>query len=269
MKFAILGSTVMLGSAVGKYFIEKYGEDNVFLSYRNEEVSYGKNKFYFDANDSDIGCIPDCDYIINCIGTIKPFMCENMCKSIFLNSVFPLKLSHYSPVMTKVIHITTDCVFSGKKGAYTEEDFHDAEDEYGKSKSLGEICQKECMVIRTSIIGEEIHKKASLIEWIKSQKGKKTNGYINHLWNGITTKQYAKVCSKIIDENLYEEGLFHVFSNVVNKLELVTYVNEKFNLDIDINPFEAPISCDRTMSTIKDLNENLNIPSIKDQIIDL
>jgi dTDP-4-dehydrorhamnose reductase/intein/homing endonuclease len=162
-----------------------------------------------------------------------------------------------------------NCVFSGKEGKYTEESQHDALDDYGKSKSLGEHCQKFGMLIRTSIIGEEIHKNASLIEWIKSQKGKEINGFTNHLWNGITTKQYAKICSQIIDENLYEKGLFHVFSDVVNKLELASFVNEKFDLGITIKPFETENPCDRTMSTVKDLNSKLTIPTIKEQIENL
>lgn len=268
MKIVVLGSTGMLGNAVGKYMIEKYGEDNVFLSYRNKDVAYGKNTFYFDA--LDLEDIPQCDYLINCIGIIKPFMKNNIRSSIYLNSVFPYALSEFCNNMKyKMIHITTDCVFSGKKGNYTEKDIHDAEDEYGKSKSLGEGCSNDCMVIRTSIIGEEIHKNASLIEWVKSQKGKTVNGYTNHFWNGVTTKQYAKVCSQIIDNNLYEKDLFHVFSNIINKYELVSIINERFSLDLTINKFEPEQKCDRTLSTIKSLNEKLDIPSIRDQILNL
>ena len=155
MKVVILGSTGMLGNAVGNYFIEKYGEDNVFLSYRNKKVSYGKNIFFFDPLTSQMEDIPVCDYIVNCIGVIKPFMKEDMASAIYLNSLFPWLLANYCNANKyKLIHITTDCVFSGKQGKYTESSLHDALDDYGKAKYLGET--SEAMVIRTSIIGEEI-----------------------------------------------------------------------------------------------------------------
>lgn len=273
MKIAILGSTGMLGNAVGRYFLEKYGENDVFLSYKNEDVSYGKKRFYFDALNFLEGnrhILPECDYIINCIGVIKPFMNANQKNAIKLNSLFPLILADYCEnKKPNLIHITTDCVFSGKDGKYTETSAHDALDDYGKSKSLGEYCQKNCMVLRTSIIGEEIHKKASLLEWVKSQKDKDVNGFTNHYWNGVTTKQYAKICSQIIDANLYSAGLFHAFSNIVSKYELVSLINEKFNLNININPVEADVFCDRTLSTEKQLNSNLEIPSLKEQIFEL
>jgi dTDP-4-dehydrorhamnose reductase len=211
--------------------------------------------------------LPHCDYIINCIGVIKPFMKDSQKNAIKLNCLFPMILSEYCEKNgCKLIHITTDCVFSGKDGGYTEDSIHDALDDYGKSKSLGESCQDKSMVIRTSIIGEEVHKQASLIAWVQSQKGKEVNGYTNHLWNGVTTKQYAKICSDIIDNDLYEEGLFHVFSNPINKLDLVNCISDRFELGITVNPFEAPESCDRTMNTIKDLCGKLNIPSIEQQI---
>lgn len=268
MKITILGSTGMLGNAVGKYFINKYGEDDIFLTYRNKDVSYGKNTYFFDPLVRSLDSIPYMDYVINCIGKIKPFMMKNPQDSIYINSIFPRKLADECKLRgSKLIHITTDCVFSGKTGNYNENSLHDATDEYGKSKSLGE--PSNCMVIRTSIIGEEIHKNASLISWAKSQKGKEINGFTNHLWNGITTNQYAKVCDTIINNNLYQESLFHVHSNIVTKYELMTYLNEKFNLSLTIKAVDAPEAIDRTMSTIKDLNAKLNIPTIKQQISEL
>jgi len=265
MKIVILGSTGMLGSAVGKYFLEKYSEDNVYLSYRNEEVSYGKNKFLFDLEQSKLKDIPNCDYIINCIGVIKPFIEKNIPRSIQTNSMFPRILAeHCKAINCKLIHITTDCVFSGADGNYTEDSLHDCTDSYGKTKSLGEPIN--CMTIRTSIIGEELHKNVSLISWVNSQKGKEVNGFSNHLWNGITTKQYAKICSQIIDQALYQEGIYHVFSNSVNKYELLCLLNERFNLDLKINKTVADSDINRTLSTVKELNSFLSIPSIEEQI---
>jgi len=268
MKIIILGSTGMLGNAVGKYFLQKYGDDAIYLSYRNKDLAYGKNNFYFDPLKNDFNSIPNCDYMINCIGVIKPFMQNHSINSIKINSIFPRMLAnHCTKNNIKLIHITTDCVFSGKKGSYTERDLHDCLDDYGKTKSLGE--PNNCMVIRTSIIGEEIHKNASLISWVKSQAGKQVNGFSNHFWNGITTKQYAKICDKIIQENLYKPELFHVFSDTVNKFELLHLINDKFNLDLTINDFKTEKTIDRTLATNKNLNRIIKVPNLNSQIEDL
>jgi len=277
MKICVLGSTGMLGSAVGKYFIEKYGENNVILSYRNKDVSYGKNKFKFDAlkydtdkklNNALLSNVKGCDYLVNCIGVIKPFIEQDKPGAIYLNGIFPYRLAEFCKNnKIKMFHITTDCAYSGYAGEYTEESDKDCLDFYGKSKVLGE--EADCMTIRTSIIGEEIHKNASLIEWAKSQKGKTVNGFKNHFWNGITTKQYADVCYQIIEKSLYETGLFHVFSNVVSKYDMLRYFDEKFELGLTINGIDADLQVDRTLSTVKELQDKLHIPSVKAQIFDL
>jgi len=295
MKVLILGSTGMLGNAVYKEF----SEDDSFSVRRTKRggqwagdgSEYERDKrigskdsddhyIIFDAiEDSRNGqgslsniwlqAGHDFDYIINCIGVIKPFIDKSPHHSAFLNGTFPHKLSEWAEENgSRVIHITTDCVFSGKDGGYNEDSVHDEVDFYGRSKSLGE--PSNCMVLRTSIIGEEIHKNASLIAWVKSQAGNTINGFTNHLWNGITTNQYGKICMQIIKGGLYEEGLFHVFSpNPVNKLELVSAINDRFDLNITINPMEADPAIDRTLSTNKDLNAILEIPEISEQIKNL
>lgn len=269
MRIVILGSTGMLGNAVGRHLLDQFGEDNVFLSYRNEKISYGKNKFLFNAQPSNLWRIPKCDYIINCIGIIKPFISKDLVVSVQINSLLPRTLAdHCSKMNCKLIHITTDCVFSGADGLYTEESPHDCVDVYGKTKSLGE--PSNCIVLRTSIIGEELHQNVSLISWIKSQKGKEVNGFVNHFWNGVTTKQYAKICEKIIKKGLYEEGLFHVFSpHLVSKCALLEMINKKFDLQIKVIPTMADQAIDRTLTSVKNLNNKLDIPSLDTQIMEM
>ena len=245
-KVVVLGSTGMLGHKVFEHFsnLEDY---EVFGSYRNELMAPVKNSFAFDAEFPIWTAIPECDYILNCIGVIKPFMKNNTVGAIKVNSMFPWHLAEWCDNNNvRLIHITTDCVFSGNDGSYTEESLHDCLDDYGKSKSLGE--PTNCMAIRTSIIGEEIHKNASLIAWAKSQKGKTVNGFTNHHWNGITTLEYARVCQQIIDSELYDNGLYHVYSpDAVNKLELLKFISDRFELELDIKPFETEDICDRTL----------------------
>lgn len=262
VKIVILGSTGMLGNAVSKVFENSHFE--VFRSCRKKQY-LDNNVFYFDALNSPLDDIPECDYLINCIGIIKPYMNNNLSDNIYINSIFPRKLSSWCKIkQIKMIHITTDCVFSGNSGSYEEDSLHDCLDEYGKSKSLGE--PSDCMVLRTSIIGEEIHSFSSLISWVKSQDGKEISGFINHFWNGMTTTQYGKCCLEIIEKDLFQNGLFHLFSNDVSKFELVSLISNSFGLRIKINEVKVKLSCDRTLRTKKDLNSKLTIPTIREQL---
>ena len=169
---------------------------------------------------------------------------------------------------SRLIHITTDCVFSGQKGKYTEEDVHDCLDFYGKTKSLGE--PTNAMVIRTSIIGEELSGKVSLIEWAKSNAGKNVRGFVNHFWNGVTTLQYAKICQNIVENDYYQKGKFHVFSpEDVTKHDLLEIVSNKFDLNLEIQSYRTPMDVDRTLRSNNRLVEKLKIPSIDAQVEEL
>jgi len=263
-KIVVLGGSGMLGSMVVRYLINA-GYD-VRFSIRDPKFE-DMSSFMFDPLDnSSWDNIPtDADYYLNCIGTIKPYMDKDIKKSIYVNAYFPHLLAEK---FKNVIHITTDCVFSGATGNYNENDIHDALDNYGKSKSLGE--PSNCMVLRTSIIGPELHGFVSLVEWVRQQQSKEINGFTNHMWNGITTLQYAKVCDDIISMSLYEEGVYHVVSpNRVSKFDLVSMISDHYKVGAIIQPVEASVEIDRTMSTVKALCGELNIPEIKNQIYSL
>lgn len=264
-KVLVLGSTGMLGNAVGRYFLNSEEYDTL-LSYRNKEVAYGGERaFRYDPLVDWVGGLPKADYVLNCIGAIKPAFKKSVKDSIWLNAVFPHILAdHCKEIGAKLIHITTDCVFSGIEGDYDEDAKHDALDDYGKSKSLGE--PTNCMVLRTSIIGQEIHNQSSLIAWAFSQRGKEVNGFADHIWNGVSTSQYADICDQIIRGGLYEEGIFHVFSNQVTKSQLLRLINDHFKLDLKINSVKAPEPCDRSLSTVKELMGKLKVPTIEEQI---
>lgn len=262
----ILGSTGMLGNAVSSYFINHPSYD-VTTTYRTASVAFPGNAVVFDALSDSLETLPTgFAYVINCIGIIKPFMAADPAAAIRINSLFPWELAAWCRANgSRLIHITTDCVYSGKKGQYVESDPHDALDDYGKSKSLGE-CASEAMILRTSIIGEEIHKNASLIAWAKSQKGQTVGGFSTHLWNGVTTKEYAKICDKIISNDWYENGLFHVFAkDDVTKLQMMEYFNEKFRLGLTIQE-KCPEPVDRTLRTEKALCAKLEIPTVAQMI---
>lgn len=274
-KLLILGATGMLGSAVVKYLsaIPEYEVTATVRSHENKRFLKGIGSVQivvFDALTMPLDSIyGHYDYVINCIGMIKPYVPDRIRDAIVLNALFPWNLSEWCTLGNmRLIHITTDCVYSGQKGKYVESEVHDAQDAYGKSKSLGE-CADSAMVLRTSIVGEELHNFSSLLSWTKKQAGKMVQGYRNHFWNGVSTLEYAKVLHKIIMRDFYKAGLFHLFaSDDVSKHQLLGYFNEKYNLHLKIEEYDAePI--DRTLRTEKDLCSKLNIPTVRQMIMEL
>ena len=271
----VIGSTGMLGSAVGNYFVNNNNYYTALTYRKGSEQALNvvdpegfTETIQYDPLKDDFNVLAGkWDYVINCIGTIKPFMDTNPLAARKLNVIFPWVLADWcEKISGKLIHITTDCVFSGREGMYNENAAHDPIDQYGKSKSLGE--PTNAMVLRTSIVGNEVHNNSSLLEWAKSKKNSTVDGFKNHFWNGITTNTYAKVVERIIREDMYENGLFHVHSkDVVSKFTLLHYFNERFGLNMKINPIQTNVSCDRSLNSVKDLNAKLEIPTVRDQIM--
>lgn len=266
MKIIVLGSKGMLGRYVSRYLSKKFNviqinRDVLDASKQNDETI---ERFLINNN------IKKNDVIINCIGTIKPKVDElGDLNAILVNSVFPRLLANICEKNgCKLIHPTTDCVYNGIKGNYDENSVYDANDIYGMSKAIGE--PKNCTVIRTSIIGEEIDQKRSLVEWVKSNNGEKIFGFTNHFWNGMTCLQFAKICEKIISENLFWNGIKHLYSNVVSKKELLEILIETYDLNTIVHPRETDVACDRTISTVYSDNiSSFNIPTLKEQIIEM
>jgi len=257
MRIFILGSSGMLGNYLKNFFKFKYEiicpeRDSIDLC---DDESKIKNFFEsYSLNQKDI--------IINASGVIKQRK-SSLIDMIKVNSIFPHILTEIKQkTQCEVIHITTDCVFSGKKGKYIETDIHDCEDEYGKSKSLGE--NKNLTIIRTSIIGEELKNKLSLCEWVKSQNNKTINGFTNHYWNGLTCLHLCEVINEIIKNNDFWFGVRHFHSpNTLSKYELIQNIAKHFNIKLNILPVESNI-CFRDLRSIhehkyiiKDLNTQI------------
>jgi len=265
-KVVVLGASGMLGSA----FVRLWNNNpNVLFVTRTPQVlDSSLNIYRWDYAYDNISSLPKADYYINCIGLIKPFI-NHPIDAIYLNSVFPHELAFYaSDINARLIHITTDCVFSGKQQLpYHEFCLSDAEDTYGKTKSLGET--DKAMVLRTSIIGTELHKYASLMSWYFNYPlDKVMYGYTNHTWNGMTTDEYARLCEIIITKDWYSTELFHIFSpEIVTKYELLTMFENKFKRGLNIVPSEASTPVYRALGTKKDLNARLGVRPLQDQII--
>lgn len=265
MNIFVFGSTGMLGNYVKKYFEPNY---NVYCIDRSSYDIAKENDVtnaFFSQMLSDEFRFSDNNVVINCAGVIKPrvdFAGVKGCLKI--NSLFPHDLADFcDKPKFKMIHVTTDCVFSGKKGKYIETDPHDVTDVYGRTKSLGE--PENCTVVRCSIIGEEVGNNRSLLEWVRSNKGGEINGFWDQHWNGVTCLQLTKIFEQIIVDESYWKGVRHVFSDRVSKYDLLCLINEIYDLDIKVNSKSSEF-CDRTLSTIYPERDGFDIPSIANQI---
>ena len=198
------------------------------------------------------------DYIVNCIGVVNKLINDKDQDSIDhaykVNAEFPAELNEYSNKFgIPVITIGTDCVYSGKAGKYSEDDAFDPIDHYGVSKSIGENASTSAMLIRCSIIGREIKSSNSLTEWaLAHPKGAVIKGYVNHIWNGVTTLHFSQIVSAIIEKNNFAASKFHLVpKDSLSKYELLQIIVREFGrADLKIEKFEAESTINRSLITI-------------------
>ena len=192
------------------------------------------------------------DVIVNAIGIIKQLpSSKDIIKTLTINSIFPHRLAEVAlKIESRLICISTDCVFNGEKGNYIEEDAPDAYDLYGKSKNLGEVVGENSLTIRTSIIGREIKTAHSLVEWFLSQRGKKIKGYKRAVFSGFPTIILADILADIIENQPNLSGLYHVSSDPINKDDLLRLLKKEYQIEIDIEPSEE-VKIDRSLDSAK------------------
>ena len=251
----------MLGHKLTQCWQKKY---NVWTTVRGDFNSYKKIGFYDQSNTIehlDIENIISVEkafqkvrptVVINAIGIIKQLpTAKNVIQTLRVNSIFPHQLAELAHKYdARLITISTDCVFDGVKGAYTEEDLPNAQDLYGKSKNLGEITGENCLTLRTSIIGRELNTEHSLVEWFLSNEGKSVKGFVNAVYTGFPTIVIADILADLIKNHTSLEGLYHVSSEPINKFELLKLVRDAYRAKIKIEPFED-FRIDRSLNSDK------------------
>jgi dTDP-4-dehydrorhamnose reductase len=248
MKILVLGITGMLGSTLFKSLsmCEQY---QVIGTMRR---AAGKG-YFADIDESclatnfnvlDIDALVrvfesvDPDVVINCIGLIKQHKeASDPLVALPINALLPHRLSALCKLSgARLIHFSTDCVFSGKRGMYAEDDLSDAEDLYGKSKFIGEVSDApHAVTLRTSIIGHELNSNLALLDWFLSQKGM-VKGYSNAVFSGLTTVEMARVVKEYVLPAVGLSGVYHVSVNPISKLSLLRLVAEIYKHDVDIIP---------------------------------
>lgn len=184
--------------------------------------------------------------VINCAGIVKQLAAaHDPLLSVGVNAYLPHKLAKLcADAGSRLIHISTDCVFSGARGRYLESDPSDAEDLYGKSKFLGETTPAEtaALTLRTSIIGRELEVPGhGLLEWFLAQSGRKVRGFSRAVFSGLTTHELARVVSRIIADHPTLRGLYQVASDPINKFDLLGLIRQAYDLPIDIERDETQI----------------------------
>lgn len=192
------------------------------------------------------------EFVVNCVGIIK-HRAEAICPipSILINSLLPHRLSEIAAGWGgRVIHFSTDCVFNGRKGAYSEQDPSDAEDLYGRTKFLGETAAPNALTLRTSIIGRELVEHRSLVDWFLSQNGRRVRGFRKAIYSGVTTNHLAETVADIIEKKTDLSGLYQVASEPISKFDLLQLLQDAYRLSIEIEPDDTEV-CDRSMLGVK------------------
>lgn len=259
MKILVLGITGMLGSAMLRILSQSPAND-VWGTARDTSAND-----YFDASlaahiihgidmldEAALAALFDKvkpNAVVNCIGLVKQLAdAKEPLHAIPINALLPHRLAALCAThRARLIHISTDCVFSGKKGNYVETDFPDADDLYGRSKLLGEVVDSpHAITLRTSIIGHELKGQHSLIAWFLAQQ-KTVKGFTKAIFSGLPTDELARVVRDVVLPRPELHGLYHVAAQPINKFDLLSLVAKTYRKDIDIIA-DAQLSIDRSLN---------------------
>ena len=260
-RILILGGTGMLGHLLLRY-LSTFPEYDVYATARNLaglESIFPKDLLvrfrpdsvdanYFDSVIRALASIQP-DIVINCIGIIKQLPeASDPLTAITVNALLPHRISLISRTAgARVIHISTDCVFDGKRGMYTENDQSNADDLYGRTKFLGEVSYPHCVTLRTSIIGHELKGGYGLIEWFLSQT-QKVRGFRNAIYSGFPTFELARIIRDYVLPNPEMNGVYHVSSESISKYDLLCLVAKRYGKKIEIVPYDDFVQ-DRSLNS--------------------
>lgn len=261
MKLLILGANGLLGNTLTKYFFEKNNYETYGFLRDSSKLKFFKRKYISRLiiiqdvlNINDLRrkikeLMPD--VIINCIGQTNKITGENLNNIenyINLNSLFPFRLKEIcGEIKSRLIHFSSDCVFSGENGFYSEKDNPDPTDIYGKSKLLGELDYENIITIRKSVIGHELDSKKGLLEWFLNHEGI-VEGYKEAIFSGLTVLELARIIDMYILPNKDIKGIIHLSGDPISKYDLLKIIANQYNKIIKIEPNED-IKIDRSLNS--------------------
>ncbi len=251
MKILVLGVTGMLGNVVFRVFSadaahQTWGTLRSTAALRHfPQNSHARLLCGVDVLDQDaltaVMAKVRPDIVINCVGLIKQLAdAKDPLTALPINAMLPHRLARLCELGgARLIHVSTDCVFSGRKGMYLESDLSDAEDLYGKSKYIGELHDvAHAITMRTSIIGHELHSSYALVDWFLSQQGG-VRGFTRAIFSGLPTVELARVMKDFVIPHPQLNGLYHVAAAPIDKFQLLSLVAAQYGKQIDIRPDDA------------------------------
>ena len=258
MRVLILGGDGMLGHQLLKSLAPRH---DVRVTLRQDLASYAAFDLFHSGNAyggvdvrrwEDLATVA-ADFapnaIVNAVGIVKqrPSAHESI-PSLEINSLLPHRLAVLCRAAgARLIHVSTDCVFSGATGKYVETDASDAADLYGKSKFLGEVDAPPALTLRTSIIGPELTRRSGLLEWFLAQQGT-VKGFRGAIYSGFTTMEIGRIIDRVLTRFPGAHGLYHVSSDPISKYDLLLLLREHFRRDIEIVP-DGVFQCDRSLNS--------------------
>lgn len=269
MKILVLGAKGMAGHTIAIYFKEQ-GHD--VTAYTRTPFPYCENVLG-DALDAkrlqSVLHTGQYDVVINCIGILNQYAEENHANAVYLNSYLPHLIAQtIKDLPTKLIHMSTDCVFAGNTGPYTELSLRDGVTFYDRSKALGEVDDNKNLTFRNSIIGPDMNVDGiGLFNWFMKQQGS-VNGFTGAMWTGVTTLTLAQAMNQAIEENL--TGLFNLVNGSnISKFDLLKLFNQSFRTDLlEILPSDK-LQLDKTLLSVRTSDFSFKVPSYEQMIVDM
>ena len=257
MRILILGGDGMLGHQLLRHFM---GRHEVRATLRLGSEAYGADRLFepgtafygVDAKQTDALLPVMAEFrpeaVLNAVGVIKQRSeSKAIISSLEINSLLPHRLALLCRTIgARLIHFSTDCVFSGQKGNYRETDQSDAEDIYGRTKLLGEVSAPHCLTLRTSMIGPELSRKTGLLEWFLAQRGQTVKGFTKAIFSGFSTSELARIVELVLTDVPTIHGLYHVAAQPISKYDLLTLVRDRLRVPVTIER-DVTFECDRSL----------------------
>lgn len=260
MRVLVLGGDGMLGHEL---FLHVRQRHEARVTLRQSLAAYSAQSFFSSANafaDVDVRRPERVeqvldefkpDAVVNAVGIVKQRPeSEDAIVSIEVNALMPHRLAaSCRKIGARLIHLSTDCVFSGEKGRYSEGDRPDPVDVYGRSKLLGEVTGEGALTLRTSMIGRGLYRKTGLVDWFLEQRGR-VQGYRNAIFSGLTTVALSRLIAMMIEKHPRASGLYHVSATPISKYELLTKLRERLQAKVEITPVDEP-RIDRSLDSTR------------------
>jgi len=261
MRVLVLGASGMLGHKVMQRFGGRFDVTGTVRGPADRWAGHpvlGSMRFLGEIRAEDPGTVAAAlsatrpDVVVNCVGITKQLPAAKAAiPSLEVNALFPHRLAQLCETSgARLIHLSTDCVFSGRKGGYTEDDPSDAEDLYGRTKYLGEVSGPGCLTLRTSIIGRQLEGHNSLIEWFITRRGGEATGYARAIFSGFPTITLADLIGDVIEKHPRLNGLWHVSTDPINKYDLLTLVDQALALGVTLRRDDS-FFCDRSLDSTR------------------